>query len=486
MGPPSTDTTVINVTTDGLVRKTVLTEGTGEEAGRGAKVTVKYSLHLCDGDADGALIDTSDGRPTGTLTFTQGRRKVIAALDVLTQSMTLGEKCRAVADAAYAFGSKGLKRKNVPPNSDVVLHVEMMAFEGGEKKKLLADMTPRERFDQAKVCKEDGNSLFKELKYEKAMVQYSQCIRLVSNVFYKQNGRAPANATTGSDNGTVETGDSDENGFTEAAVVEETETETDMLVDEVVSATTEPITETAVQPTTEPSSETAVETTVETTVEPTMEPAMEPTSKTTSGLTNEAATEMTTAATVEAATEETVEIGTAAAVTTVEATAEIGTAAAVTAVEATTSASNSTETEETEGEEVIETLDVSTATVAGDTLEKEAEPKNHASMNGLLDGVKEGKPIGTKEDEEEEAEQDDDPEEKEVKTLHVTALNNLSLCLVKMEQFKQAVDSATLALQMDPESSKAFYYRYVEHCEWLRMSCGAISRLCHNNETILI
>lgn len=68
----------------------------------------------------------------------------------------------------------------------------------------------------------------------------------------------------------------------------------------------------------------------------------------------------------------------------------------------------------------------------------------------------------TGEQEQDQAEEhNDDPDEKEVKTLHVTTLNNLSLCLVKMENYRQAVEKASLALKLDPQSHKALYYRYV-------------------------
>lgn len=362
---------LVNVTSDGGVRKTILTEGVGEEAGRGAKVTIKYSLHLRDGDGDGALIDTSEGRLNNSLTFTQGRRKVIGALEVIVQGMLKGEKCRALVDTVYAFGSKGLKRKNVPENAPLVLYVEMLEFEGGETQKALSDMSARERFDQAKVCKENGNAFFKELKYEKAMVQYSQCIDYVSNVFSNPASKVNSQLSTASEQSHSVAGTT-ENGTDGHAEDGENDDQTEEGFSEAVIA------------------------------------------------------------------------------------------------------------DEAEAEE-IEILDVSTATAAGHSLQNNDE--SHAHANGQVhDGMEPSansvasKAIDSDSQQQESEhisevphdsnnvatpneEENDDPNEKEVRSLHVAALNNLSLCLVKMEQFKQAVESATHALIIEPDSSKAYYYR---------------------------
>lgn len=351
----------VSVTSDGLVRKTVLTEGEGDPAGRGAKVTIKYTLRRANAEeGEDDVIDSSDRRPNGTLTFTQGRKKVLPALDVIVPTMRQGEVSKASVASAYAFGARGLPRKKVPPNSSILLDVEMIEFSGGEVKKAINEMTPRERFEEAKVCKEAGNVFFKEAKYEKAMVQYSQCIRYVANVFYKpkaavddkKNGddaSAEETVAEGSSNSSEKTDEKDE-GFTEATVTEE--------------------------------------------------------------------------------------------------------------------------------EEVIETLDVSTAT-RSDSVEEVGSEKSTEGIhaNGVeqeVDAKSEDKTEnnvkvvnGHDADNADTTEQKDvddggdDPTVEEARALHVTALNNLSLCLVKMEQFKQAVETATMALELDPQSSKAFYHRYV-------------------------
>lgn len=374
----------VSVTSDGLVQKTIVTEGDGDPAGRGAKVTIKYTLRRtgsAQGDDD--VIDSSDRRPNGTLTFTQGRKKVISALDVVVPTMRRGEIAKATVAAPYAFGARGLPRKKVAPNSSILLEVEMIDFSGGEVKKTIKEMTPRERFEEAKVCKEAGNVLFKVVKYEKAMRQYSQCIRYAANVFYKPEASEDHKDSTGDDSAketvtkspdnTAETTEDDDKGFTEATI--------------------------------------------------------------------------------------------------------------------------------TEGNEVIETLDVSTATSGlpeEHTDSEKSSEVSHANGTGLENkedseekdgnGVQatNGHESNTVNATESKAEGDqdgrDDPTVEEVSALHVTALNNLSLCLVKMEQYKQAVETATMALQIDPQSSKAFFYRYV--IPFCNFSCCDFPILVHSQFTV--
>lgn len=373
--PDSTgDNNNIAVTPDGLIRKTILTEGEGDPAGRGAKVTVKYKLKRTESTNDDEVIDASDRRPNGTLTFTQGRKKVLPALDVIVPTMKRGEVAKAIVGPTYAFGSRGLPRKGVAPDTSIHLEVELVDFAGGEIKKSLPDMTPRERLEEAKACKEAGNVLFKEAKYEKAMIQYSQCIRYVANVFYddgasqgrKSNNKELANGEKNNKSDAADVKGEGEEGFTEAVVKDDDD-------------------------------------------------------------------------------------------------------------------------EKEEEEEAVETLDVSTATSSsvqdkGDTNSKAVseggddrveahEGDGKTNDADLTNGHQESDQNPT--EDEDEASQDN-PSKEEVQSLHVTVLNNLSLCLVKMEQYKQAVETASLALQLDPESSKAYYHRYVEGTLLLKVHCERV------------
>lgn len=366
------------LTSDGSVSKNILVEGGGEKVGRGAKVSIKYSMRLSQ-DRNSEPFDTSEKRKDGILQFTLGRKKVIPALEIITQSMKLGEKCEAVSEAPYAFGSRGLKRKGVAPNARVYIEVEMVACEGGEKVKTMAEMASSERFAEAQKCKESGNNFFKELKYEKAMSQYSQCIRYLSNVFYKPSPSlsdasakpVPTSAGNSTATSAPETGDPnppqateeqtdakedgpDEQGFAEAEIVEDKNaTGLGKVEDESEVIETIDVSTTQQQDDTSPV------------------PADE--------------------------------------------------ASAVSAVE-------KTET-------------------SVDTAAADANPEHETKRSG--------------EEEQEETQTADNagPEEKEVVALHVTTLNNLSLCLVKLEDYRRAVETASLALRMDANNHKALYYR---------------------------
>lgn len=370
----------VNVTPDGELRKTIVVPGEGDPAGRRAKVTIKYTLYLATSsagnDAAPHVIDSSDSQRRGTLTFTQGRRKVLPALDVLVEGMRQGEVARATAGPSYAFGRRGLPRKGVPPNASVDLTVELLEFSGGEQPKTLDEMTPRERVEQATLCKEAGNNLFKEAKYEKARVQYSQCIFYVEKVFYGYKGDANK---AGKANG--------ERPNEEAEALLKNETEPGVKDD-----------------------------------------------------TEKGREAISTAEEDDGFEEAKVE-------------------------------DESVEKEEEEEEEVIETLDVSTASAPIEDADADVEQSLDGTVaetegNGkvptgdeMTNGHAAEDDCGDGNGEEEQVQDEDLPTTAEVQSLHVTALNNLSLCLVKLELFQRAVQSATRALQMDPDSSKAFYHR---------------------------
>lgn len=349
---------------DGAVVKTVLVEGGGETPGRGARVSVKYALSLLESYQE--PFDSSENREDGILQFTLGKRRVLAMLELAAQNMKEGEKCRVRVEPPYAFGSRGLKRKGVPPNAVVYMIVEMIEIRGGEKQKLMVDMTPAERFEKALQCKTDGNALFKELKYDKAMRQYSQCIRYLAKVFYKP--APPAGVATNADK-------EKEEGFSEAQVTDEEPKEGDDSKEEVV----ETIDATAGTG----SSPIAQESTVK--------------------------------------EEEVIE--------TIDATGGAGSAHTETNGLGTKAPTGQ------QGEDTTEQGEVKSE----DSADKTSEEKDNA----------------------EEESEGNDPNEKEVVELHVTTLNNLSLCFVKLDQFKEAVETASVSLKMDPQNSKALYYRYV-------------------------
>lgn len=177
----TSESAVKSLVPDGGLEKTILQPGDGEPAGKSALVSLRYSMKLQDSPGDEPF-DSSANRRNGILRFRLGNRKVIPAVELIAESMAVGEECEVVCSPAYAFGERGLKRKGVPPNATIVIRAEMVALEGAVPKKVFEDMTPVERFSEATEYKERGNKLFKETKFEKAIAEYSKAIKFLVKV----------------------------------------------------------------------------------------------------------------------------------------------------------------------------------------------------------------------------------------------------------------------------------------------------------------
>lgn len=354
-----------DLTHDGSLLKTILATAPEDApaAARGAKVSLRYSIHLTD-DIDSPPLDSSTKRRDGLLTFTLGKNKVVPALELVAQSMRKGERCVVRVARAYTLGLHSLRKRGVEKGRELYLHVEMVEVDGGERVKGVMEMTPRERFEQAAVCKEVGNGFFKEQKFDKALAQYRMAIQYLANVYYKVNGARTERSQESSkkaDDGFVEAGVNDAEGEED---VQSSEKENKRGSEENNNV-------------------------------------------------NGDATD-------------------------------------------------------TKSEEVIQEIDMTTATHSqGDKMEAAsgngAEERGEQETGGEVTEEGDSDGGGTHQSEMNEAGGEtmeaDDPEEKEVRSLHVTTLNNLSLCFVKVENYRQAVESASMALKLDPESSKALYYR---------------------------
>lgn len=358
-----------DLTHDGALLKTILTPAPEDAspATRGAKVSLRYSLHLTD-DIDTPALDSSTKRRDGLLTFTLGKNKVVPALELVAQSMRKGECCVVRVAPAYTLGLRSLRKRGVDKGRELYLYVEMVEVDGGERVKGMLEMTSKERFEHAAVCKEVGNGFFKEQKFDKALAQYRMAIRYLANVFYKVDGR---------DGGEEDELKKGKDGFVEATDEEGEEGEEETRGEDVDKANDE---------------------------------------------SSEGAENMN------------------------------GNAVDV----------------DTKHEEEVEEIDMSTALHSqedsqdaenGEGSEEEVEQASNREGKEKEEKEEGEEQTADKVEEDEERLGADDPEEKEVRSLHVTTLNNLSLCFVKLENYRQAVESASTALKLDSESSKALYYR---------------------------
>jgi tetratricopeptide (TPR) repeat protein len=176
------------------VRKRVVTRGDGEgPVGRGATISIKYALSVKGADAP---FDSSDARRGGLLKFKLGRRKALPGLELLAETMEVGEVSEGELDASRAYGDAGLPRCGVSGGETIVVSLTMVAATPAQKAKGMAEMTSAERFVEAGTCKERGNALFKEAKIEKAAAEYQQCLRFIEYVFYKPRAAEISNASS--------------------------------------------------------------------------------------------------------------------------------------------------------------------------------------------------------------------------------------------------------------------------------------------------
>lgn len=108
----------------GSVEKTDIQVGNGAEAVAGKKVTVHYTGTL---KSDGSKFDSSldRGEP---FTFELGVGQVIQGWDQGVEGMKVGGKRKLVIPAALAYGEQS-PSPAIPPNSDLVFEVELLAVE---------------------------------------------------------------------------------------------------------------------------------------------------------------------------------------------------------------------------------------------------------------------------------------------------------------------------------------------------------------------
>ena len=105
------------------------------KAGEGAAAQPgqQYTLHYTGWLTDGTKFDSSVDRGT-PFVFIQGRRQVIAGFDVGFIGMKVGGKRRIFIPYQFAYGEKG--RGKIPPKSELIFDVELLAVkdvEGGNE-----------------------------------------------------------------------------------------------------------------------------------------------------------------------------------------------------------------------------------------------------------------------------------------------------------------------------------------------------------------
>jgi len=103
---------------EGGLKYVVLKEGSGVQATRGRRVSVKYVGRLTKNNK---IFDSS----TKPFTFTLGTGEVISGWDKGVAGMKVGEKRTLIIPAHLGYGAKGAG-KDIPPNSSLTFDVELL------------------------------------------------------------------------------------------------------------------------------------------------------------------------------------------------------------------------------------------------------------------------------------------------------------------------------------------------------------------------
>jgi len=122
------------------------------------------------------LVEHND--PACPYTFSIGQNKVIKALELAVQSMTVGEKALFISDPEYAHVSSGFEGL-LPDKEDI--HIEITLLKSVEEKKCPWEFDEDERKAIALSLKNDGNEFFKMKLIEEARNTYNKALKYIED-----------------------------------------------------------------------------------------------------------------------------------------------------------------------------------------------------------------------------------------------------------------------------------------------------------------
>nr|CAB3246474.1 inactive peptidyl-prolyl cis-trans isomerase FKBP6 [Phallusia mammillata] len=176
---------MVNVTDDGGVKKSIKKEGVGMVVTNGARVSAHYSGYLEDLDEP---FDSSQLR-NRTLQINLGNGEVIPGLDIGISTMRKHEIARFYIEPAYAYGLLGCPPR-IPPKTPIVFEVELISFTDNTLLDNFDEMSREEKqnlsFERVlaviKEIKIEGNQLFAQQNYLKAIKRYMRIINILETV----------------------------------------------------------------------------------------------------------------------------------------------------------------------------------------------------------------------------------------------------------------------------------------------------------------
>lgn len=168
---------VKEVMEDKKVIKKILKEADGyDEPSDGTVVQIRYTAKL----QDGTIFEKKGYEGEEPFQFVVDEEQVIAGLDKAVETMKTGEIALITIGPEYGFGNIETQRDLavIPPNSTLIYEVEMISF---TKEKESWDMDTTEKIEASKQKKEQGNSLFKVGKYQRAAKKYEKAAKYIEH-----------------------------------------------------------------------------------------------------------------------------------------------------------------------------------------------------------------------------------------------------------------------------------------------------------------
>ncbi|XP_016138463.1 peptidyl-prolyl cis-trans isomerase FKBP8 [Sinocyclocheilus grahami] len=158
----------LDVLGNGQLRKKVVEAGAGPDSRpqRGQNVTIHLKTSLTNGTVVEELPN---------LSFTLGDGDVLQALDLTVQLMEMGEKALIEAGAKYAYGALGSSTPAAPPDSDLILEVQLLSADDATDLEL---MPPSEQISLANRKRERGNVHFQRADYAFAVNSYGIALQI--------------------------------------------------------------------------------------------------------------------------------------------------------------------------------------------------------------------------------------------------------------------------------------------------------------------
>ncbi|XP_075928725.1 inactive peptidyl-prolyl cis-trans isomerase FKBP6 isoform X2 [Petromyzon marinus] len=181
---------MVDLTGNGGVLKIVLQKGSGDIVPELSAVRVNYNAYLeySDEPYDSSHLRKEESR----LWLSKGA--VMPGLEVGLLTMCKGELARFLVRSDYAYGALGCPPR-IPPNSTLLLEVELLGFIDCINVDDYYTMTPeeRKRLKLEKVLRvavnerTAGNAHFQAGRYDRAMHKYLKTLRILENAHLSSN-----------------------------------------------------------------------------------------------------------------------------------------------------------------------------------------------------------------------------------------------------------------------------------------------------------